>query len=73
MSASFEIVFILSEILLIILFAINCEFGEGVYPADDLSGEEEAKQYIQKYYPMFQDVHVMIFIGFGFLMVFLKE
>jgi len=27
---------------------------------------------VQKYYPIFQDVHVMIFIGFGFLMVFLK-
>lgn len=24
-------------------------------------------------YPLFQDVHVMIFIGFGFLMVFLKN
>jgi ammonium transporter Rh len=23
-------------------------------------------------YPMWQDIHVMMFIGFGFLMVFLK-
>ncbi|KAL5487173.1 hypothetical protein EMCRGX_G019744 [Ephydatia muelleri] len=28
---------------------------------------------ITKSYPMFQDVHVMIFIGFGFLMTFLKR
>merc|ERR1712242_574127 len=32
----------------------------------------EAKAMVQTYYPIFQDVHVMIFIGFGFLMVFLK-
>jgi ammonium transporter Rh len=25
------------------------------------------------YYPMWMDIHVMIFIGFGFLMVFLKH
>jgi ammonium transporter Rh len=28
---------------------------------------------ISNYYPMFQDVHVMIFIGFGFLMTFMKR
>jgi len=28
---------------------------------------------IGTYYPMFQDVHVMIFIGFGFLMMFMKR
>jgi ammonium transporter Rh len=25
-----------------------------------------------RYYPMWMDVHMMVFIGFGFLMVFLK-
>ncbi|XP_068209404.1 ammonium transporter Rh type A-like [Palaemon carinicauda] len=28
---------------------------------------------LRSYYPMFQDIHVMIVIGFGFLMTFLKK
>ncbi|XP_038065645.1 ammonium transporter Rh type B-like isoform X2 [Patiria miniata] len=41
------------------------EHGDG-----DLAGF--ANQ-VDLYYPMFQDVHVMMFIGFGFLMTFLKK
>jgi len=33
---------------------------------------DPAKDYIQRLYAAFQDVHVMIFIGFGFLMTFVK-
>jgi ammonium transporter Rh len=33
----------------------------------------EQENRVQAYYPIFQDVHVMIYIGFGFLMVFLKK
>jgi ammonium transporter Rh len=34
--------------------------------------EADARDMVQNWYPFFQDVHVMIFIGFGFLMTFIK-
>jgi ammonium transporter Rh len=49
----------LVEIAIIIIYATACEF--------DLTAEE-----FTKYYAVFQDVHVMIFVGFGFLMVFMR-
>ena len=41
-SSSFEDVFMLSEILIIILFATCTKFGAGTFPTADLSGEAEA-------------------------------
>ena len=44
--------------LLILLFVIGCNFNE---------------HFTEISFSAFQDVHVMIFIGFGFLMTFLKK
>ena len=75
-SRAFEIVFLLSEVILIIVYLLVTEYGETVHPAaispQGEAGEAIAKDMVTTYYPVFQDVHVMIFIGFGFLMVFLK-
>jgi len=62
-----EVVFFFGmQVLVILFYGLFTTFGPDVDPA--------AKQQntVQGYYPMFQDVHVMIFIGFGFLMTFLK-
>lgn len=54
------IVVVLIQVALLVLFGIFARY-------DDKGLDTLAS------YPMFQDVHVMIFIGFGFLMTFLKR
>ncbi|XP_071959671.1 ammonium transporter Rh type B-B-like isoform X2 [Antedon mediterranea] len=63
----FGIILACFQIVFIILFAIFIDYGEQA----DAKGHEESE--LENYYPLFQDVHVMIFIGFGFLMTFLKR
>ena len=71
---AFESIYLLSQIVIIILFMFCTEYSDGVHPSAVSTGAAalEAKDIVQTFYPVFQDVHVMIFIGFGFLMVFLK-
>ncbi|KAM9616711.1 ammonium transporter Rh type A isoform 1-T1 [Morphnus guianensis] len=59
MRFKFSILALLLEVCIIVLFGIFVEYG-------DHSASETL-------YPVFQDVHVMIFVGFGFLMTFLKK
>ncbi|NXP20618.1 RHAG protein, partial [Scytalopus superciliaris] len=59
MRFKFSILALVLEVIIIVLFGIFVEYD----PTDEHSS----------LYPHFQDVHVMIFVGFGFLMTFLKK
>ena len=67
-----EYMFAIAQGVCILLFGLCAEYGEGVHPSDVLSTEADSRDIVQGLYPFFQDVHVMIFVGFGFLMTFIK-
>ncbi|XP_008311259.1 ammonium transporter Rh type A [Cynoglossus semilaevis] len=74
MRFKFPILALTLEIITIILFAVFCTYDDGKGHGHD--AESNSTAHTKKpmdLYPMFQDVHVMIFIGFGFLMTFLKR
>lgn len=78
-SRIYEFIFIVSEIIVIVLYATCSRYSPEFNPTfkvdqdvvDDSRGIQ-LKETMQSYYPMWQDVHTMIYVGFGFLMVFLK-
>ncbi|XP_062840584.1 ammonium transporter Rh type A [Anolis carolinensis] len=65
MRIKFPVVAFFLEITIIILF--------GIFVKYDISDRGRNFPKESWLYPLFQDVHVMIFVGFGFLMTFLKK
>ena len=60
---------VLIEVVFFILYGFFVRYGDG---ASGMNAVASATEVTSKY-SQFQDVHVMIFIGFGLLMVFLKK
>jgi ammonium transporter Rh len=68
-----ELTFLVCESICILFYGLFTEFGEYTSPYSGDKENDKSTDFLQEKYPLFQDVHIMIFVGFGFLMVFLKN
>jgi len=63
------------QIIFLIVYGVFVRYDDSLLPKDkEAIGEEESVEIKHvPSYPHFQDIHVMIFVGFAFLMTFLKK
>jgi len=65
----FAMLVIIIQVIFLILFGLVVDFPNAGSPSMSAATWDK----IDLYYPMYQDVHVMVFVGFGFLMTFLAK
>ncbi|KAB5586879.1 hypothetical protein PHYPO_G00006510 [Pangasianodon hypophthalmus] len=77
MRLKLPVVCIVLEVILIILFGLVVEYNDDTdakkWDKYNRTTTQNLENEFYARYPSFQDVHVMIFIGFGFLMTFLQR
>lgn len=61
------------QVVVLILFATLADYAPYEDPALNTNVTSQRSNSISDYYPMFQDIHVMIFFGIGFLLTFMKK
>uniref|UniRef100_G3U9P6 Ammonium transporter Rh type A n=1 Tax=Loxodonta africana TaxID=9785 RepID=G3U9P6_LOXAF len=74
MRVKFPLMAIGLEVAMIVLFKLFVHYGndQNTIQVNSTSKPNVTDSFLELY-PFFQDVHVMIFVGFGFLMTFLKK
>jgi ammonium transporter Rh len=65
-------IFLFGEALVILFYGLFTQYDSESNATDALKQDSLSNNTVLTYYPIFQDIHVMMFIGFGFLYVYLR-
>ena len=71
---AWTIILVVLQAIIILLLGLFYKFGKLTHPENqEANNQIESNQELANSYGLFQDVHVMVFIGFGFLYTYLKN